>query len=131
MQQEGRGGIHAQAPGRRLAAQAHLFLGLFHGGEDAPRLGEKGRTLFGQLQAPGGAAQQGDAELVFQPAQRTADARGGLPQLLGGGADGAGVHHVGEGLQFVQGRFHCCCSGKNRGVIAGVWRASRGAAIDA
>ena len=49
---------------------------------------------------------------------REGDARGGLAQLLGGGADGAGVHHPGEGLQFVQGRFHCCCSGKNRGVIA-------------
>ncbi|MNP51262.1 hypothetical protein D3C76_1455680 [compost metagenome] len=106
MQHEGRGRVDPQATGRLLPAQGHLLLGLFDLGEDAPRLGEEGLALLGQFQAAGGAAQQGDVELVLQPAEGAADARGGLRQLLGGGGDGAGVHHRGEGLQLVQGGFH-------------------------
>ncbi|MNY54013.1 hypothetical protein D3C86_1898280 [compost metagenome] len=106
MQHERRGGVHPQAPGRLLAAHRHLLLGFLDAGEDAPRLGEKGRAFLGQLQPAGGAAQQGDAELFLQPPQRAADARGGLPELLGGGADRAAVDHAGEGLQFIERGFH-------------------------
>ncbi|MCY1300195.1 hypothetical protein D9M70_497540 [compost metagenome] len=106
VQHEGRGGIDPQASGGLLPAQGHLLLCLFNLGEDSPCLGEEGLTLFRQLQAAGGAAQQGDVELVLQPAEGAADARGGLRQLLGGGGDGAGVDHGGEGLQLVQCGFH-------------------------
>jgi len=41
-----------------------------------------GLTLGGQVQAAGSAGQQGGAQLLFQPAQRAADARGRLPQLI-------------------------------------------------
>ncbi|MNN53761.1 hypothetical protein D3C81_1685390 [compost metagenome] len=106
MQHEGRGGIDPQASGRLLPAQGHLLLGLFHLGEDAPRLGQEGLTLLGQLQASGSAAQQGHVEFVLEPAQGAADPRGGLRQLLGSRGDGAGVDHASEGLQLVEGRFH-------------------------
>ena len=67
---------------------------------------QEGPAFLGQLEAAGGAAQQRGVQLVLQPAQRAADARDGLAQLLGRGGDGAAVDHGGEGLQFVQGRFH-------------------------
>ena len=75
MQHKGRGGVDAQTPGRSLAAQGHLLLGFLHAGEDAPRLGQEQLALLGQLQAPGGAAQQGDGEFLLQSTEGTADAR--------------------------------------------------------
>ena len=69
MQHEGRGGVYAQAPCRCLAAQGHLLLGFLDAGQDAPRLSQEHLTLFGQLQASRGAAQQGNAELFLQATQ--------------------------------------------------------------
>ncbi|MNV31278.1 hypothetical protein D3C71_1225780 [compost metagenome] len=87
MQHERHGRIHAQPARRPFTARGDLLLGRFHRGDDGARLLQEGFALLGQVQAPGGAGQQGGAQLLFQPRQRPADARGGLLQLLGGGGD--------------------------------------------
>jgi hypothetical protein len=71
--------IHAQAPGRALAARGHLLLGRLHRIDDRARMAQEGLAFGGQVQAAGGAGQQGGAELVLQPPQRAADAGGVCP----------------------------------------------------
>jgi len=83
-----------------------MLLGLLHAGQNAPRLRQEHLALLGQLEAPCGAAQQRHRQLLFQPTQRPADARGGLFQLHGGGADRATVDHADKGEHFVEVGFH-------------------------
>ncbi len=106
MQHERCRGIDPQSPGRMLQPARHLLLGLLHRVENPPRLAQERRALLRQLQTAGGAAQQRGRELGFEPAQRTTNARSGLPELYSGTGDGAGVDHRSEGLQLVERRFH-------------------------
>ena len=106
MQHERRRGIDPQAPGRRLPPQRHLLLGFLDAGQNPPRLRQERLAFLGQLEAPRGAAQQRHRQLVLQPTQRPAYARGGLFQLLGRSADRATVDHADKGEHFVEVGFH-------------------------
>jgi hypothetical protein len=73
-------GIAASTRRRRPGARGarHLLLGRSTASMIA-RAARERLALGGQLQAAGGAGQQGGAELVFQPPQRAADAGGVCP----------------------------------------------------
>ncbi|KAG0954967.1 hypothetical protein G6F31_012997 [Rhizopus arrhizus] len=114
--------VHAQAPGRALAARRHLFLRRLHRIDDRARMAPVRLALGGQVQAAGGAGQQRGAQLVLQPPQRAAHARRRLPQLLGGGADRTAVDHRQEGLHFIKRRLHAAiidCTARVIGVKTG------------
>ena len=91
--------------GDRLPPQRHLLLGFLDAGQNPPRLRQERLAFLGQLEAPRGAAQQRHRQLVLQPTQRPADARGGLFQLLGRSADplGRGLGLRGKRVQPLDG----------------------------
>jgi hypothetical protein len=106
VQHEGRGGVDPQAPGGALPAQGQAFLERLHLLQDLPCLVEEVAAFLGQLHAPGGAVEQGGAELVLEAREGPADGRGGQSHLFRGGADGTAVDYTDEALQFIGVGFH-------------------------
>ena len=107
MQHERGGGIDPQPAGRARAACRHQLFGLVHGRQDGAGTQQEGGTFLGQFQAPRGAAQQRGLQLVFQPGQGAAGGRHRQPQQLCRGRDGARIDHGHQGLQLIEGGFHC------------------------
>ena len=66
-------------------------------------------AVFGQAQAPGGAQQQGLAQLLLQPADLMADRRLGEVQAFAGAGEAAALMHRDQGPQQggidIQGRL--------------------------
>ena len=89
-----------------LPAQGQAFLERLHLLQDLPRLIEEVAAFLGQLHAPGGAVEQGGAELVLEAREGPADGRGGQSHLFRGGADGTAVDYTDEALQFIGVGFH-------------------------
>lgn len=80
----------------------HRALGVFQGVGDGPALLVIHRAGLGQAQLAGGAAQQLDADRLFQLAHPSADRSLGDLQRMGGGGETAEAHHPHKYQRVIQ-----------------------------